>query len=164
MEAWQAPFGLTGYRWPAAGSKATVLLTHGYAEHAGRYVGHYSGLVPALTARGFEVRAFDMAGHGRSAGARGVTDIGRMAAALNAARASLAGKPLFLFGHSLGGLVTALSVAQVPDGLAGVVLSGPYLPFGTRAAARGAARLLAAVAPGLGVAALGPPEGIAADR
>lgn len=159
-EEWRAPSGLTGYRWPAPAAKATVVLTHGYAEHAGRYVEHYSGLVPALTARGFDVFAFDLEGHGRSPGARGVTDIGRMADALTAARRSLTERPLFLFGHSLGGLVTALSVVRAPDGLAGVVLSGPYLPFGSSAIARRAALLLAAVAPGLGVAALGPAEGI----
>lgn len=157
---WDAPMGLAGYRWSVPGARARVLLTHGYAEHAGRYVGHYHGLVPALVARDIEVCAFDLEGHGRSAGARGLTDIGRMADALIMARAGLADRPLFLFGHSLGGLVTALSVAREPDRLAGVVLSGAYLPFGPGAVARGLARVLAAVAPRLGVAKLGDPSGI----
>lgn len=152
--------GLAGYHWAAAHPRATVLLQHGYAEHAGRYVQHYAGLVPALVARGYDVHAFDLEGHGRSQGARGVTDIGRMADAHVAARAMLTGRPLFLFGHSLGGLVTALSVTRAPDGLAGVVLSGAALNFGTRAVARGVARLLAAVAPERGVAVLGDPAGI----
>lgn len=160
-DPWQAPAGLAGYRWPAPARRATVLLQHGYAEHAGRYVDHYSRLIPALNGAGFDVHAFDLAGHGRSPGARGVTNIGEMADALSAARAALADRgPLFLFGHSLGGLVTALSVARAPDALAGVVLSGPYLPFGTGAVTRTIARLLAAVAPAAGVASLGDPSGI----
>lgn len=161
VEPWTAPAGLTGYRWPAAERRATVLLQHGYAEHAGRYVDHFSGLVPALNGAGYDVHAFDLAGHGRSPGARGMTDIGAMAEALSAARRALTdNSPLFLFGHSLGGLVTALSVVRAPDGLAGVVLSGPYLPFGTGAGTRLVARLLAAVAPTAGVASLDDPSGI----
>lgn len=159
-EPWDAPFGLAGYRWAAATPRARVLLTHGYAEHAGRYVEHYNRLVPQLTAAGFEVLAFDLEGHGRSPGPRGVTDIGRMADAHVAARRQASDLPLFLFGHSLGGLVTALSVARALDGLAGVVLSGPYLPFEAGAGTRAFARALAAVAPTLGVASLGPPSGI----
>ena len=159
-ERWAAPMGLAGYRWPAENARGRVLLTHGYAEHAGRYVGHYSGLIPALTARGLEVRAFDLEGHGCSDGDRGVTDIGRMAEANRAARDAMADKSLFLFGHSLGGLVTALSVVRAPEGLAGVVLSGPYLPFGTSGLTRAVAKLVATIAPRRGVAALGPPSGI----
>lgn len=90
------------------------------AEHAGRYVEHYNRLVPRLVERAFEVRAFDLAGHGLSPGVRGVTDIGRMADVHLAARRMLAGRPLFLFGHSLGGLVTALAAAgEIERGLAG---------------------------------------------
>lgn len=159
-EPWAAPMGLAGYRWSAPEARARVLLQHGYAEHAGRYVDHYAGLILRLVALGLEVCAFDLERHGRSAGDRGVTDIGRMADAHGAARRMLADKPLFLLGHSLGGLVTALSVVRVPDPLAGVVLSGPALNFGTHAITRGIARLIAAIAPGYGVAALGDAAGI----
>lgn len=159
---WTAPANLHGYHWSAASPHATLLLQHGYAEHAGRYVAHYDRLIPHLTARGIDVHAFDLAGHGLSPGARGLTDIGAMAAAHIAARAALAasGRPLFLLGHSLGGLVTALSVARAPDNVAGVVLSGPALPFDTNPVLRLVARLLARVAPGVGVAKLGDPVAI----
>lgn len=150
------------YHWPAAEPRASLLLQHGYAEHAGRYVEHYNRLVFALTARGIDVHAFDLAGHGLSAGARGVTDIRAMADAHRAVRAELAatGKPLFLFGHSLGGLVTALSVAREPSSIAGVILSAPALPFDTPTLLGIVARLLARVAPGTGVATLGDPVAI----
>ncbi|WP_425229340.1 lysophospholipase [Sphingomonas sp.] len=160
-EPWAAPRGLQGYRWPAAAPRARLLLQHGFAEHAGRYVAHHNGLIPALTAAGFDVHAFDLTGHGRSPGPRGLVDIGAMAGALTAARAGPpASLPLFLFGHSLGGLVTALSVAREPEGLAGVVLSGPLLPFDASPLLRGFSRLLAAVAPRATVAKLGAPSGV----
>lgn len=162
LQHWTAPAGLHGYHWASSAPRATVLLQHGYAEHGGRYVDHYNRLVPHLTDRGFDVFAFDLAGHGLSPGARGVTDIGAMADAHLAARADLVvrGRPLFLIGHSLGGLVTALSVARQPDGIAGVALSGPALPFDTNPLARVVARLLARVAPGVGIATLGDPVAI----
>ncbi len=161
-EWWEAPEGLFGYHWPAENARATLLLQHGFGEHAGRYVEHFSGLVPALNAMGVEVFAFDMAGHGRSAGARGVVDVDAMAQAHRAARRELAqrGRPLLLFGHSLGGLVTALSVARDPEGLAAVVLSSPALPDSAPLPLRLIAQALVKVAPGVGVAPLGEPSGI----
>ena len=157
VEQWNAPMGLAGYRWPAADPRGTILIQHGYAEHSARYLDHYNHLVPALNARGLDVYAFDMEGHGRSAGTRGLTDISRMANAHRAARRELCanGLPLLLFGHSLGGLVTALSMTRAPGDVAGVVLSGPALPFDTPRMLRLLGRLLAHVAPGTGVAKLG---------
>lgn len=155
--SWQVSANLHGYHWPAATPRAAVLLQHGYAEHAGRYLDHYNRLVPALTAAGYDVFAFDLAGHGLSPGDRGVTDIGEMTDAHIAARAEIAarGLPLFLLGHSLGGLVTALSVTRQPAGIAGVILSGPALPFDTKKLLRLVGRVLAKVAPATGVATLG---------
>lgn len=161
-ERWHAPAGLAGYAWRAVEPRAALLLQHGYAEHGGRYLEHCGRLVPRLVALGIDVFAFDLAGHGRSPGARGVTDVGRMADAHIEARRSLArpGRPLFLFGHSLGGLVTAGSVVREPDGVAGVVLSAPALLIEAAAPLRLLARVVAQVAPGLGVAPLLPPDGI----
>ena len=47
-------------------SNATVVLMHGYAEHSGRYHHVATGLVEA----GYDVRAIDARGHGRSPGVR----------------------------------------------------------------------------------------------
>ena len=126
-EAWDFGRGLAGYAWRTPGAHANLLLTHGFAEYAERYVAHYHSLVPKLNALGFDVYGWDMAGHGRSPGARGVADLRKAVADHRAARAKLNDKPLFVFGHSLGGLVTAASVAEDQDGVAGVVLSAPAL-------------------------------------
>lgn len=160
--AWTAPAGLHGYRWSPPQPRARVLLQHGYGEHAGRYVERYSRLVPSLLGQRIEVFAFDLAGHGRSAGVRGVTHVGRMVEAHLEARRDLSRSvlPLFVFGHSLGGLITASSAAREPDGLAGVILTGPALPPPTGTLARASARLLSAILPGRAVSPLGNPEGV----
>jgi alpha-beta hydrolase superfamily lysophospholipase len=64
------------------------------------------------------------------------------------------GKPLFLFGHSLGGLVTAASVAEDQTGVAGAILSSPALLINAPAHLRAIAGLVAAFAPS---ARLAPP-------
>lgn len=153
--SWDFGRGLAGYVWPAENAKANLLLTHGFAEYAERYVARYHALAPKLSGLGFDVYGWDMRGHGRSPGARGVTDMSNAVADHHAARRALASdKPLFLFGHSLGGLVTAASVAEAGAGVTGVVLSAPALSIRAPAHLRAIAGAVAAVAPG---ARLAPP-------
>lgn len=153
-EAWDFGRGLSGYAWRTPEARANVLITHGFAEYAERYFTRYNLLVPKLNAYGFDVFGWDMRGHGRSVGARGVTDLRAAVTDLRAARAKLADKPLFLLGHSLGGLVTAASVADDAEGVAGVVLSAPALLITAPAHLRAIAGLVASFAPG---ARLAPP-------
>ncbi len=161
-EAWHFGAPVAGYRWrPIGEPRATLLLAHGYAEYAERYVARYHGLVPALVGRGFDVHAFDYAGHGGSAGRRGAADVEAAVAQHRQARRALAGqKPLFLFGHSLGGLVTAASVARDGAGVAGVVLSAPLLLVEAPPLLRLIGRVLAKIAPGAGVQPPLDPAGI----
>jgi alpha-beta hydrolase superfamily lysophospholipase len=144
---WDFSRGLSGYAWRAPSARANVLLAHGFAEYAERYVAHYHQLVPRLNALGFDVYAFDLRGHGRSPGARGVAGMHGAVADHRAARRALTDKPLFLFGHSLGGLVTAASVAEDQSGVAGVVLSSPALQLSAPPHLRAIAGLVAIVAP-----------------
>lgn len=159
-EAWDFGRDLTGYVWRGPDARANLLLAHGFAEYAERYVEHYHGLVPKLNALGFDVHAFDLRGHGRSPGTRGVADMREAVADHRAARRALAGdsKPLFLFGHSLGGLVTAASVAEDRSGVAGVILSSPALLITAPAHLRAIAGVAAALAPS---ARLAPPLDVA---
>lgn len=150
-QVWDFGRGLRGYKWPASAARAKVLLTHGFAEYAERYVEHYHRLIPRLNALGFDVYAFDVQGHGRSPGARGVADIKKTIADHQAARRALNtdGKPLFLFGHSLGGLITAASVANDGKDVAGVVLSAPALLIEASPHLRAIANIFAVLSPGL---------------
>ena len=149
--SWEFGRGLRGYKWPASAPRANLLLTHGFAEYAERYVEHYHRLIPRLNALGVDVYGFDVRGHGRSPGARGVADIATRVADHQAARRALSAteKPLFLFGHSLGGLITAASVADDGEGVAGVILSAPALLIEAPPHLRAIAGLFAVLSPGL---------------
>lgn len=115
--------------WPApARRRAVLLLVHGFGEHSGRY-GH---LARALTSRGFQLFAFDLRGHGRSAGPRGhVTAwseyLGDLDAFLRLVRAEQGRQPLFLYGHSMGAIVALDYARRRPEALRGVVASGTPL-------------------------------------
>lgn len=130
-QPWDIGTGVTGYVWPAPQPRAALLLQHGYAEYAQRFVGQYSQLVPHLLQLGISVYAFDMWGHGHSPGPRALTSVEDAVADHLAARRLLRAQqlPVFLFGHSLGGLVTASSVACDPAGVAGLILCSPALLY-----------------------------------
>lgn len=112
---------------------ATILLSHGYGEHLGRY----GRLAQQLTAQGCGVGGCDHRGMGRSGGPRMViNDYDTYVADLDTAHARLRQGvaddiPSFVFGHSMGGLV-ALRHAQREHAFpfAGTVLSGPLLGVG----------------------------------
>lgn len=136
--------------WPAPAPRAGVAIVHGLGEHSGRYdhVGRF------LAARGFSAWAGDCRGHGMSPGPRVHVDDFSAYADDAGAFLDLAGaeRPLFLIGHSQGGLVALLRALRHPEGLTAVVVSSPYLA-GHPAAAPSAVRLAAVsvlfrVAPG----------------
>lgn len=121
---------LAVYDWvlPAARPLGTVLLVHGLGEHAGRY----GELAAHLHRWGFAVRAYDQQGHGQSGGARGdMLRPGSLQADLcrviddTRQRPALAGTPLILLGHSMGGLVVARTLAEQWRPVDAAVLSSP---------------------------------------
>lgn len=121
-----------GYVWQAENPRGIVLLTHGFGEYASRYVEKYHGLIPELVRNGLTVYTYDQRGHGGSGGPRAVVDIQVLVEDHLKARNALRDQPLplFLFGHSMGGLVAAASAASDPGGLSGVILSSPALLVG----------------------------------
>ncbi|KAB2894998.1 MAG: alpha/beta hydrolase, partial [Kofleriaceae bacterium] len=89
--------------------KAVVVIHHGLADHSARY----NELAVRLVQDGYAVWAFDMRGHGRSAGPRISFDsidvmLDDLDAFLRLVREQEAGRPLFLYGHSFGGLIACL--------------------------------------------------------
>jgi len=148
QQIWQLPMDRQAYVWHAAHPRANLLLQHGYSEYAERFVQRYNQLIPRLLEHNISVYAFDMYGHGRSPGTRGQLDVNKAVQDHLLARRALAGQPLplYLFGHSLGGLVTASSVALQQEAVAGVILTSPAIPQ-HNVLLRLLARALAAVAP-----------------
>jgi alpha-beta hydrolase superfamily lysophospholipase len=95
--------------WPAHGEPwAVALIVHGLGEHAGRY----ATVAEPLTRAGIDVHAYDHRGFGGSAGPRAWVDRWSrlhddLEAQLTSLRAEHPDLPLILYGHSMGGLVTA---------------------------------------------------------
>ena len=72
---WVIGAPVAGYHWKAKNPKAQLLLQHGLGEYSKRYVTQYSQLIPKLVAKGFDVYAIDLEGHGNTAGIRGLVDV-----------------------------------------------------------------------------------------
>lgn len=117
-------------RWwtPEVETKAIVLLIHGYAEHSGRY----QHVAQTFIGEGAAVYAYDQRGYGRSDGRRAYVDYFEQYLAdldqfRSYVRARTPDVPVFVFGHSMGGLVTVLySLTHTPD-FSGLLLSSPAL-------------------------------------
>lgn len=111
---------------PPGPARAGILITHGLGEHSTRY-GHVATF---LVARGFAVYAWDLRGHGRSAGARGdVADdalLVRDFAAVHA-RFREETRRLFLFAHSLGGQIVLRYLQENEVACPGAVIASPWL-------------------------------------
>jgi alpha-beta hydrolase superfamily lysophospholipase len=121
---------ITAFRWDPAGSPvAAVQLTHGMGEHARRY----AHLAAALNEAGYVVYAQDQRGHGATAdagalgdlGAGGwpalVEDIGLLSARIRAERPGL---PLILLGHSMGSFAVQQYLLDHSADVDGAVLTG----------------------------------------
>jgi alpha-beta hydrolase superfamily lysophospholipase len=116
---------------PATAPRAILAITHGFAEHGGRY----AHVGEALARRGIAVHAIDLRGHGQSSGPRAlvrsldeyVDDADVMLSA-----AHDGATPRFILGHSMGGAVVALAAATRPPDVRGVLLSGAVLPLDGR--------------------------------
>ena len=108
--------------------QAAIVLLHGLGEHSGRY----KNLARHCTGRGLAVHALDHYGHGKSEGLAGHVE--RFSVYLDGARELLAqvkneqpGAPLFLLGHSMGGLIAAAFLREAQSEFRASVLSGPAL-------------------------------------
>jgi alpha-beta hydrolase superfamily lysophospholipase len=142
---------------PEGEVKAVLLVVHGLAEHSGRYM----NLVHHFLPLGYAVYAIDHLGHGRSDGPRvylerfpDFTDT--LATFREMIREEQNDKPVFLVGHSMGGLIGALYLLEHQGNLAGAVLSGPAVkvPDNIPPVAIFAGKVFSALAPKLRLIAL----------
>jgi alpha-beta hydrolase superfamily lysophospholipase len=105
-----------------------VLITHGHGEHSGSY----HRVVELLSPLPVSVIAWDLRGHGRSDGVRGYAkefseysrDLDCLINILNQKKISKF-KNLFLFAHSMGGLIQMQCLSGSDFGVTGQVLSAP---------------------------------------
>jgi acylglycerol lipase len=142
---------------PEGEAKAVLLVVHGLAEHSGRYM----NLVHHFLPLGYAISAIDHLGHGRSEGTRAYVErfadyTDTVAAFREMIRERHKDRPVFLVGHSLGGLIGALYLLDHQGQLAGAVLSGPAvkIPDTVPPAAIFAGKIFSALAPKLKLIAL----------
>jgi len=113
--------------WQVENPKANVLIVHGYAEHSGRY----AETAGVLNKAGFSVYAYDRRGEGESGGKKAVVNnfeeqVNDLISVIRMIEKG--GRKLFLYGHSLGGLITTNYVIDNNAiGIDGLILSGPLL-------------------------------------
>lgn len=149
--------GLHVRTWRPAGeaSRGALLIVHGLRDHSARY----ERFAEKAALRGFAVHAFDLRGHGRSAGERvWVESFDEYVADLAKVAARVPERPLFIFGHSMGGAIVTLFALERPAEAAGMILSAPALKPGDDVSGFLIAltRLLGAAFPRLPVLALEP--------
>ena len=87
---------------------AAIVIVHGLAEHSGRY----GNIVDRFVPLGYAVHAIDHVCHGKSDGTRAYINrfrgfIRPLRTYINMVREIRFGRPLFLIGHSMGGLIAA---------------------------------------------------------
>jgi acylglycerol lipase len=113
---------------PQTEPEAIICLVHGLGEHSGRY----AHVAAEMNNAGFAILTFDLRGHGKSGGQRGHTpssqaflkDIDLL---LAEAKKRYPGKPTFLYGHSLGGILVLYYTVERKPQVNGVVATSSGL-------------------------------------
>lgn len=106
--------------------KGTVVIVHGAGEHHG----HYDWLRERFNQAGYHVVAGDLPGHGEDAHIKG--HVKRFQDYIEAIeqwvhRAQKLAAPVFLFGHSMGGLAAIRAMETAPLPVSMMILSSPCL-------------------------------------
>lgn len=117
---------LLAHQWHPAhqATQACVVIVHGYMEHAGRY----RKLAHHFAQAGFSTLCADLRGHGGSKGQRGyVAHFDDYLDDLDGTLRAFGQKPIFILGHSLGGLIALDYVSRRKPEIAGLIVTNPYL-------------------------------------
>jgi alpha-beta hydrolase superfamily lysophospholipase len=109
---------------PLTAPKAVVILVHGHGDHSGGL----QNLSESLVKNEYIVYAFDLRGHGKSAGKRGfISSWDEFSGDLHEFRKLVSldqpELPLYIVGHSIGGLITLEYALGHSSGISGIVAS-----------------------------------------
>ncbi|MCL4254531.1 MAG: alpha/beta hydrolase, partial [Anaerolineae bacterium] len=125
---------LHAQKWlPNGESKAMIIIVHGIAEHIGRY----DHVAQVFVEAGFAVYGHDHRTHGKSEGeprsyitpfTQAVDDLGLMVAHIRQENPT---QKLFMYGHSMGSLISNLYILKHQDQFAGWISSGSPLTSDT---------------------------------
>jgi acylglycerol lipase len=116
---------------PEGDVKAVLFVVHGLGEHCGRYMNHVNYFVPL----GYAIYGLDFIGHGKSDGEREVIDrlsdyTDTMTLYHQMVKGWQSGKPIFVLGHSMGGLITSYYLLDHQADFKGAIISAPLTKVG----------------------------------
>lgn len=144
---------------PEGDVKAVLFIVHGLGEHSGRYMNVVNRFVPL----GFAAYALDHIGHGKSGGAREYVEhfedyTDTLTIYYNMVKGWQPGKPIFLLGHSMGGLIAVYYLIDHQAFFKGAVISSPAIKVmeSVSPATIAMGKVLAILAPKVGILPLDP--------
>lgn len=113
---------------PDGNIKAILFLVHGLGEYCGRFTNHVNHFVPL----GYAIYGLDHLGHGKSDGEREVIErfadyTEPLTRYYQMVKGRHPGKPVFIFGHSMGGLITCSYLIEHQADFKGAILSAPAI-------------------------------------
>lgn len=114
------------WKWEADNPKAVIIIVHGAAEHHGRY----KWLTEMWRSSGYHVIIGDLPGQGTTSRIRGhISSFDEYIDVVTAwiTEGKKFGLPIFLLGHSMGGLILIRSLQRKHQSVNGVILSSPCL-------------------------------------
>ena len=116
---------------PGGDIKAALLVVHGLGEHSGRYMNVVNHFVPL----GYAIYGLDHIGHGKSGGLREFVDrfqdfTETLTIFYNLVVEQQPDAPIFILGHSMGGLITSYYLLDHPSDFKGAIISGPLVEVG----------------------------------
>ena len=117
-----------GQYWEAKQTEGVVVLVHGMGEHSSRY----KHVAKKLTDNNFSVVTFDQFGHGKTKGKRGHNPnfeavLNSVTTVIEKAKKLFPNKPIFLYGHSMGGNVVTNYVLRKEHQIKGAIATSPFL-------------------------------------
>lgn len=142
---------------PEGDVKAVLFLVHGLGE----YVGRYTNLVNYFVPRGYAIYGVDHVGHGKSGGEREMlvrfedfTET--LKVFYKMVTAWQPGKPVVIYGHSMGGLITSFHLLEDQEKFKAAVISaaGVKVPDNVSGTTVLLGKILSTLAPKAGILAL----------
>ncbi len=117
-----------GQYWQPEKVEAVIVIIHGMGEHSGRY----KHVAKKLTDNNFGVIAFDHFGHGKTSGKRGHNPnynavLESIVKLIDKAENIFNKKPMFLYGHSMGGNAVINFALRKSNTLKGIIATSPML-------------------------------------
>lgn len=107
---------------PAGKPRGVVVIAHGLNSHSGQY----AEVAERFVAADLAVYAFDLRGHGKSEGERFHVEkfsdyVDDLATFIELVKSREPGQPVFLLGHSAGGVISSLYALDHQSELAGLI-------------------------------------------